>query len=135
MCIRGWFRKVRCRKNCLFEGGPSMSSRLLCACVLLHQVDRPVGKLNQVRMRAISICQHREAELPIPIAEKKRCVTAHASAVRQITIAVTHVHPPSQTETGGIASPETVAPPIEVIVLSSQHLLESLLVDDSLSFE
>ena len=103
--------------------------------VFLHQINRAIGELDQMRMRAIAISQYREAKLAVAIPKQERCVSGNAAAVREVTVAVAHLHPPRQSEPRGFISPQLFNRSFELIVLSSQHLLERLLADDSFAFE
>src|SRR2546428_1548415 len=95
-------------------------SRLL---VLLEQIHCAVGQFEEMWVRAIAIGHDREAEFPVAIAQQKGRVAGDAAAVREIAVAIARLHPPRQTETGGLVSPDAFNRPFELIVLAREHLL------------
>src|SRR5437764_14439649 len=106
-----------------------MGQDLSTAAVLLHQIDRAVGKLEEMRMRAIAVRQNRKAKFAIAIAKQERSVTRNTAAVRDITIAVTNLGPPRQSKTRSLISPNGFDCSFEVIVLALKHLLDCLLAE------
>src|SRR5215472_18291322 len=71
--------------------------RFLCrATIFLHQIDRLVRQLEQVRMRPVTVGQDRKPELVIAIAQQECRVTRDTAAVREISIAIAHFSPPGQ---------------------------------------
>src|SRR5437763_12965979 len=111
-----------------------MGQDLSTAAILLHQIDRAVGELEEMRMRAIAVRQNRKAKLAIAIAKQERSVTRNTAAVRDITIAVTNLGPPRQPETRSLISPNAFDCSFELIVLARKHLLDGLLADQPLVF-
>src|ERR1041385_2426864 len=86
-------------------------------------------------MRAIAVREDSEAELPIAIAQQESCVTSDTPTVSEITIAISHFRPPRQSEPCGFISPDAFDATFELIVLTSEHLLECLFTNDSLAFK
>ena len=86
-------------------------------------------------MRAIAIGQDSEAKLAIPVAEQEGRIARNATAVRDIAITIAHLGPPRQTKPGRFISPNAFYSSLELVVLAREHLLQSLLANDSLFFE
>jgi hypothetical protein len=70
----------------------------LTAAVLLHQIDRAVGKLKKMWVCAIAVGQNCKTELALAIAEQKSSIAGNAAAVRDVAIAVTDLRPPRQSK-------------------------------------
>jgi len=86
-------------------------------------------------MRTIAVRENCEAELSIAITQQESCVTSDTATVSEITIAISHFGPPRQSEPCGFISPDAFDAAFELIVLTSEHLLERLITNDSLAFE
>src|SRR5437016_10918934 len=78
---------------------------LVRTAVFLHQIDRSIRQLEQMRMRAIAIGHNRKPELAIAIAKQESRITWNAAAVCDVAIAIAHFRPPSQAEPGGFIAP------------------------------
>src|SRR5262245_685300 len=86
-------------------------------------------------MGAIAVGQDGKAELPIAITQQESRVARDTATVSKVTIAVAHFGPPGQSEASRFISPDTFYAAFELIVLSSEHLIECLFTDESLPFK
>ena len=86
-------------------------------------------------MRAVAVGKNREAEFAISVAQQKCRVARYTAAMCEVSIAIAHLRPPGQAEARSLVAPDVFNGAFELIVLASQHLIQSRFTDDPFVLE
>ena len=86
-------------------------------------------------MGPVSIREDGKTEFAVTVSKQKCCVAGKASTMSKIPVAISHLGPPGQSETGGLVTPNPFDPAFELIELPRHHLIHGRLANDSFALE
>jgi len=81
------------------------------------------GERISVRDLLFGLLMNSGNDAAIAIAEQERRISGNTPAVGDVPIAVAHLRPPGQSESGGFIAPDALDPTLELIVLAREHLI------------